>query len=194
MLRQAQKVDVGITNQVGHSCVTRARIRPTVRKTQGSRYKLLSASQRRHPVSGHRDILALLFQVSLVPRPQTFALSLDTGTSDLWFATTACTSCPSGTPEFDPTSSTSFTSHPIVQPLKYDTGCVNGTITMDTVTMGPFTVTQQTFGTFLPPLSPLPLLVWACSFERTVKLLPRGKRQVKFTSIHLPSAVLCMRC
>ena len=103
-------------------------------------------------------------------------------------------SCLSGTPEFNPTSSTSLTSLPIVQPLKYDTGSVNGTIAMDTVTLGPFTVTQQTFGTFLPPLPPLPLLAWACSFERILKLLPRGKRQVEFTSIHLPSAGLCMLC
>ena len=59
--------------------------------------------------------------------------------------------------------------------------------------MGPFTVSEQIFGAFL---SPLHSLARACSFERTLKLLPRYKRQVnllKFTSIHLPSATLCLR-
>ena len=60
-LRRAQTSDLAITNQVRHSCITRARIRPTIKITQGPRRKLLCASQRRHPVSGHRDILALLF-------------------------------------------------------------------------------------------------------------------------------------
>ena len=188
--RRGLTSDIDITNQVRRSCIIRARIRPTV--NQGSRRKLLCVSQHRHPVSGHRDILALLFQLSLVPRPQTFDLILDTGSSDLWFATTACTSCPSGTPEFDPTSSTSVQIAENSITLNYGSGTVVGNIAQDTITMGAFTVTQQTFGAFL---SPLPSLARGCSFERTLKLLARGKRQVQFTSIrHLPSAVLCMHC
>ena len=151
--RQAQTVDINIINQVRHSCITRARIRPTLRITQGSRYKLLCASQRRHPVSSHRDILALLFQLSLVPRPQTFDLVLDTGSSDLWFATIACASCPPGTPEFDPTSSTSFQIAGDTITENYGSGSIDGIIAHDTVTMGPFTVPQQIFGAS-PPFPP----------------------------------------
>ncbi|KAH9032625.1 aspartic peptidase domain-containing protein [Lactarius hengduanensis] len=71
--------------------------------------------------------------VSYFAQVNSFNLVLDTGSSDLWFATNVCASCPSGTPEFDPSKST------------YGSGSAAGIISRDTITMGPFAVDQQIF-------------------------------------------------
>ena len=79
-------------------------------------------------------------------RSQSFALVLDTGSSDLWFATTGCSGCSSGTPLLDPTKSSSFQSTSRTIPLSYGSGNATGTQASDTVSVGPFTVPEQTFG------------------------------------------------
>ena len=89
--------------------------------------------------------------LSPVLRAQTFALVLDTGSSDLWFATTGCSDCSSSTPLLDPTKSSSFQSTGQTIPLSYGSGNATGTIAHDTVSVGPFTVTPQTFGEQLLP-------------------------------------------
>ncbi|KAI9437532.1 acid protease [Lactarius indigo] len=76
---------------------------------------------------------------------QSFNLVLDTGSSDLWFATTVCASCPLGTPEFDPSKSTSIQTGTDRISLRYGSGSAVGIIAQDTITMGPFTVAKQTF-------------------------------------------------
>lgn len=70
---------------------------------------------------------------------------LDTGSSDLWFATTACTNCPANTPEFD--TSKSSTLNTSSQPIKlsYGSGNANGNLLQDTVTLGPYTISNQIF-------------------------------------------------
>ncbi|KAH9053219.1 acid protease [Lactarius vividus] len=88
-------------------------------------------------------------QVNVGTPAQSFNLVLDTGSSDLWFATTACASCPSGTPEFDMSKSTSLQTGTDRIPLRYGSGSATGVIARDTITMGPFTVDQQIFGAFL---------------------------------------------
>lgn len=78
--------------------------------------------------------------------PQQFNVILDTGSSDLWLASNQCTACPSGTPEFDSTQSSSFTAannQPVT--IQYGSGAVQGTLAQDTVSMGGFTVSKQTF-------------------------------------------------
>ncbi|KAH9006684.1 acid protease [Lactarius hengduanensis] len=84
-------------------------------------------------------------QVNVGTPAQSFNLALDTGSSDLWLATTVCASCPSGTPEFDPSKSTSLQTGTDPISLKYGSGSAAGTIARDTITMGPFTVNQQIF-------------------------------------------------
>jgi cathepsin D len=71
---------------------------------------------------------------------------LDTGSSDLWFTTTGCLDCSSGTPLFDPSASSTFQSGTQEIPLRYGSGSANGTIGDDTISMGPFTVDPQVFG------------------------------------------------
>ncbi|KAH8980926.1 acid protease, partial [Lactarius hatsudake] len=84
-------------------------------------------------------------QVNVGTPAQSLNLALDTGSSDLWFATTVCASCPSGTPEFDPSKSTSLQTRTDLISLKYGSGSAAGIIARDTITMGPFTVDQQVF-------------------------------------------------
>ncbi|KAH9035382.1 acid protease [Lactarius pseudohatsudake] len=84
-------------------------------------------------------------QVNVGTPAQSFNLALDTGSSDLWLATTVCASCPSGTPEFDPSKSTSLQTGTDPISLKYGSGSAAGIIARDTITMGPFAVDQQIF-------------------------------------------------
>ncbi|KII92711.1 hypothetical protein PLICRDRAFT_89263 [Plicaturopsis crispa FD-325 SS-3] len=79
---------------------------------------------------------------------QTFNVILDTGSSDLWLASTQCRSCPSGTPEFDASKSTSIKAAPGTNSqvtISYGSGEVAGTLSSDTVSMAGFTVASQTF-------------------------------------------------
>lgn len=85
--------------------------------------------------------------MSIGTPPQQFNVILDTGSSDLWLASSQCTACPSGTPEFDSTKSSSFAASSSNQPvtIQYGSGAVQGTLAQDTVSMGGFTVSVQTF-------------------------------------------------
>lgn len=75
---------------------------------------------------------------------QSFDVVLDTGSSDLWLAGSQCTQCPTGTPEFDTSASSSIqTSSDQVQ-INYGSGSVIGNLAKDTVSMGDFTVSDQT--------------------------------------------------
>jgi hypothetical protein len=103
-----------------------------------------------------------------VLRPQSFALVLDTGSSDLWFATTGCSDCSSSTPLLDPTKSSSFQSTSQTIPLSYGSGNATGSLARDAVSVGPFTVAQQTFGEqFTQPL-PCVLHVSGVLFRVTI--------------------------
>jgi hypothetical protein len=84
---------------------------------------------------------------SAVPlRAQTFSLGLNTGSSDLWFASTSRTTCSNGTPEFDPKKSSTLKPRTQKVILDYGSGSASGIIAQDIVSMGPFTVTTQVFG------------------------------------------------
>jgi hypothetical protein len=98
----------------------------------------------------------LFHPLTRVLRPQSFDLVLDTGSSDLWFATSGCTGCSQGTPVFNPTKSTSFQLGTQRVPLNYGSGSASGILARDTVTMGPFTVNPQVFGVYFPPPPPSP--------------------------------------
>jgi len=89
--------------------------------------------------------VAYFTQVSVGTPAQTFGLVLDTGSSDLWFATTSCVSCPSGTQEFNTAKSTSLQTGTNHVTLNYGSGSAQGVIAQDTVSMGPFTVSKQVF-------------------------------------------------
>jgi cathepsin D len=80
-------------------------------------------------------------------RAQQLNVILDTGSSDLWFANTQCNVCTSDTPGYDSNKSSSFTSPGRSGPvsIQYGIGSVEGVLAQDTVTMGGFTISKQTF-------------------------------------------------
>ncbi|KAL6297890.1 aspartic peptidase domain-containing protein [Sparassis latifolia] len=81
--------------------------------------------------------------------PQDFSVILDTGSSDLWFPVTNCSTCPVG-PAFDPSVSTSLkipevNGQAYAVTIPYGSGTVAGVLVQDTITMGGFSIAQQTF-------------------------------------------------
>ncbi|KAJ7040974.1 aspartic peptidase domain-containing protein [Mycena alexandri] len=77
---------------------------------------------------------------------QTFNVILDTGSSDLFVLDTACLGC-SDAPLFDSSKSSSFSQQSSNRPttISYGSGSVQGFIASDTVSMGSFSVSSQTF-------------------------------------------------
>jgi cathepsin D len=77
---------------------------------------------------------------------QSFDVILDTGSSDLWVASTQCAiGCPAGTATYNPSSSSNFKSTSQSVSITYGSGAVKGNAGSDTVSMGGFTVQSQTF-------------------------------------------------
>lgn len=79
--------------------------------------------------------------VSIGTPAQEFNLILDTGSSDLWVATSSCTSCAST--EFITSKSSTYQSSGSSLQINYGSGSVKGTPSQDTVSFGGFTITQQ---------------------------------------------------
>ncbi|KAF9805834.1 hypothetical protein IEO21_08923 [Rhodonia placenta] len=88
-----------------------------------------------------------LGQVSVGTPPQDFLLILDTGSSDLWFSSTDCSGCPSDTPSFSTSASSTYKPNTSTEGISitYGTGSVDGVLGSDTVSMAGLTVAQQTF-------------------------------------------------
>lgn len=85
--------------------------------------------------------------VTIGTPPQQFSVVLDTGSSDLWVASTSCIQCTSIVSNFfDPARSASFTDTRSNVSIKYGSGQVAGTVGIDTVSMAGYTVANQSFG------------------------------------------------
>lgn len=104
-------------------------------------------------VKPYENVFALPSHLScfdLIFRAQNLNLVLDTGSSDLWFATSNCAGCSRNTPVLDPTKSSSLQLGTQRIALNYGSGSASGVLAHDTVTMGPFTVNPQSFGVYFP--------------------------------------------
>ncbi|KAG9032898.1 hypothetical protein FS842_004024 [Serendipita sp. 407] len=89
--------------------------------------------------------------------PQTLDICIDTGSSDLWVASSTCTSCnqtlvqpyyDGSSNSFDYSRSTSFSSQqagPAVVVQYGDGSAIRGYVAQDTVSLGSFTASNQTF-------------------------------------------------
>ncbi|KAG9316875.1 aspartic peptidase domain-containing protein [Chiua virens] len=80
--------------------------------------------------------------VSVGTPAQNFNLILDTGSSDLWVATTQCDACGSGIPLFNPSKSSSYKNGSSTVDITYGSGDVAGYTSQDTVTFTGFSMTQ----------------------------------------------------
>ncbi|KAF7316131.1 Peptidase A1 domain-containing protein [Mycena indigotica] len=75
-------------------------------------------------------------------KPKNFSLQVDTGSSDLWIASTACSSSAcSSTPRYDP--SITGTPAPADFNITYLVGSVSGPVYWDTVTVGGYSISNQ---------------------------------------------------
>ncbi|KAG1871567.1 aspartic peptidase domain-containing protein, partial [Suillus subluteus] len=81
--------------------------------------------------------------VSIGTPPQNFNLVLDTGSSDLWVATTSCTSCGSDIPEFNPSKSSTYKATSSQLEINYGSGSAQGIVAQDSVTFGSFEMSQE---------------------------------------------------
>lgn len=97
-----------------------------------------------------------------------FDVRLDTGSSDLWVASSSCgTSCGSS-PAYDPLSSSTFQNLSTSFDVQYDSGSAAGYVAQDIVQMAGFSVSNQGFGVvdavtddlLTSPLSGLLGLAW----------------------------------
>ncbi|KAJ7028583.1 aspartyl protease [Mycena alexandri] len=71
---------------------------------------------------------------------------LDTGSSDLWLADSACNNCDRSTPVYKPDTSTSFVQKSqVATQISYGSGMVAGFVSSESVSMGNFSLTNQGF-------------------------------------------------
>lgn len=96
------------------------------------------------------SLLYPLTYCDIILSAQKLNLVLDTGSSDLWFATSGCAGCSQNTPVLNPAKSSSIQLGTQRIPLNYGSGSASGVLVHDTVTMGPFTVNPQSFGAYFP--------------------------------------------
>ncbi|KAH7889011.1 aspartic peptidase domain-containing protein [Phlebopus sp. FC_14] len=98
------------------------------------------------PITDEQNDSSYSGVVSIGTPSQNFNLVLDTGSSDLWVATTSCQSCTSDIPTFDPSKSSTFKSasgsNSQLQ-IDYGSGSVQGIVSEDTVSFGGFTMPTQ---------------------------------------------------
>lgn len=99
------------------------------------------------PITNQNADSSYFGNVAIGTPPQQFDVILDTGSADLWVASSQCTACSTGTPEFDSSKSSSFTQSSSSEPvtIQYGSGTVEGSLAQDTVSMAGFTVSPQKF-------------------------------------------------
>ncbi|KAG1735967.1 aspartic peptidase domain-containing protein [Suillus lakei] len=102
------------------------------------------------PITDEQNDSSYSGVVSIGTPPQDFDLILDTGSSDLWVATSSCSSCETlssctscASTEFTTSKSSSFQSSGTPLQINYGSGSVQGATAQDTVSFGGFTITQQ---------------------------------------------------
>ncbi|PPQ65448.1 hypothetical protein CVT26_000100 [Gymnopilus dilepis] len=100
------------------------------------------------PVTNQDQDSSYFGSISIGSPAQNFDVILDTGSSDLWLASDTCTDCDPSTPLFQTSKSTSLQPSNSLNSqvvIRYGSGSVAGNLASDTVTMGGFTISQQTF-------------------------------------------------
>lgn len=76
----------------------------------------------------------------------TFKVIYDSGSSNLWVPNKDCDNCKNGTPRYDSSKSSTYTTDGQSFQLQYGTGSCNGFISKDSVTIGGLEITGASFG------------------------------------------------
>ncbi len=82
--------------------------------------------------------------VELGTSPTTYSLVIDSGSSDLWVSSEACTNC--NHKPLGPRSSSTFVGSDEPWSITYGYGAANGTLCTDTLTIAGFTLKNYKFG------------------------------------------------
>ncbi|KAF8902934.1 aspartic peptidase domain-containing protein [Gymnopilus junonius] len=118
----------------------------TTAASRRRRTALRRASSVGIPVTNQGADSSYLGTLTIGSPAQTFSVVLDTGSSDLWLASDTCLNCDPSTPLFQSTKSSSLQAGlSSAVTIHYGSGSVAGTTASDTVSMGGFTVSSQTF-------------------------------------------------
>jgi len=100
------------------------------------------------PITNQGQDSSYFGSVTIGTPPQSFNVILDTGSADLWVASTTCAACDKTTPVYDASASSSTKTAAAANPevtIRYGSGAVAGTLASDTVSLGGFTVDSQVF-------------------------------------------------
>jgi len=83
--------------------------------------------------------------ISVGTPKQTFQVIFDTGSSNLWVPSKACTNCGFGKHKYDSSKSSTYVKNGTVFDIEYGSGPVSGFVSEDTATLGTKAVTNQLF-------------------------------------------------
>ncbi|KAI8065593.1 rhizopuspepsin II [Gongronella butleri] len=96
------------------------------------------------PMTDEGGDLEYYGEVDIGTPPQKLKLDFDTGSSDLWFASTLCKSCSSSQTKYDPTKSSTYKKEGKTWKISYGDGSnANGITGLDTVTLGGLAIQGQ---------------------------------------------------
>ncbi|XP_069616219.1 gastricsin-like [Ranitomeya imitator] len=98
------------------------------------------------PLANYMD-MSYYGEISIGTPPQNFLVLFDTGSSNLWVASTYCQSqaC-TNHPLFNPSQSSTYSSNNQQFSLQYGTGSLTGVLGYDTVSIQNIAISQQEFG------------------------------------------------
>ncbi|XP_030077405.1 gastricsin isoform X2 [Microcaecilia unicolor] len=117
---------------------------PTV--DPGTKYGFSNSNLTDEPLATYME-MSYFGEISIGTPPQNFLVLFDTGSSNLWVASTYCQSqaC-TNHPRFSPNQSSTYTSNQQQFSIAYGTGSLTGILGYDTVTIENTSIAQQEFG------------------------------------------------
>ncbi|KAF7721268.1 Rhizopuspepsin-2 [Apophysomyces ossiformis] len=96
------------------------------------------------PMTDYQNDVEYYGTIQVGTPPQSLKLDFDTGSSDLWFASTLCSTCGSGQTKFDPTKSSTYKKDGTPWKISYGDGSsASGVVGYDTVNLGGLQIKQQ---------------------------------------------------
>ncbi|KAF9219785.1 acid protease [Gyrodon lividus] len=144
-----QSIDLKRRSQPVRNATEWARWAKSQRDTVISKYSLQPNQKRgtgENLIVNQGDDSSFYGTLAIGTPPYSFDVILDTGSSDLWVASSACQSSCAGTGNFDSAKSSTFHSLNHDFGVTYGSGEVTGTLAEDVVQMAGFTIENQQFG------------------------------------------------
>ncbi|CAO3681739.1 unnamed protein product [Rhizopus stolonifer] len=97
------------------------------------------------PVTDYENDIEYYGQVTVGTPGVTLKLDFDTGSSDLWFASTLCTNCGSSQTKYNPNKSSTYATDGRTWSISYGDGSsASGILATDTVNLGGLSIKKQT--------------------------------------------------